>query len=303
MYDVLCTGLTCCDLIFAHLEKIPEIGQETSCKDLIIKPGGAVNTPVALTRLGVNTIFCSQIGKDEMGKIVYDKLKALDLDMGGILIDDDRKTAVSAVLSVDGDRSFTSYFSTVDRIKIEQSLRYYARKSRHIHCFIEDCLGYPMIEIAKENSCTISVDAAWKEGLFLEDIIFILEGADIFSCNETEALYLTGANNHFDALEKLSMYSKHVVIKLGEKGSVARVHGQTCFVDKIEGIKPVDATGAGDCHAAGYLFGYLKGMSLKESLQYANSAGGLAVSYYGGVDQLFTKGKIDDLIKTSYGIG
>src|SRR5665647_831080 len=100
MYDVLCAGLTDCDLIFSELKKFPELGKEVSSKDFIIKPGGAANLPVALTKLGLKIMFSTTLGNDNLGKIVYEYLEETGMDMSAVQTGDKFRTSVSAVLSV-----------------------------------------------------------------------------------------------------------------------------------------------------------------------------------------------------------
>jgi sugar/nucleoside kinase (ribokinase family) len=50
------------------------------------------------------------------------------------------------------------------------------------------------------------------------------------------------------------------VVKIGSKGSLIYHKGQYQAADAIQ-VNCVDTTGAGDLYAAGYLYGYIRGLS------------------------------------------
>ena len=78
---------------------------------------------------------------------------------------------------------------------------------------------------------------------------------------------LIDAKNFDEVTTFAKSLNKIIVVTRGEKGAVA-INGDevvTCGVK--QGLKIVDLTGAGDLFAAGFLHGYVNGLSLKESLE------------------------------------
>lgn len=288
MYDVLCTGLTCCDLIFANLEKFPELGKEVAGNDFLIKAGGAANTPMALAKLGINTLFTTAIGTDSLGEIVYEYMKNTGLDMSAVMFNDKFRTSVSAVLSIGHERGFASYFAECNYNLMENKIKKFVPSCRHIHTYIGDCLNMPVIEIAKKHGKTISVDTAWDENIRIHNIKNILKNCDVFLTNEVEACSITETDTPKEALEALSEYSKYVVVKLGSKGSIIKCGDRIIEVPGIKGINVVDTTGAGDLHGAGLVYGMLHGWSVEKTAKFASASGGLAVTFYGGMDEKYT---------------
>lgn len=51
-------------------------------------------------------------------------------------------------------------------------------------------------------------------------------------------------------------------------------------------VNPVDTTGAGDAFVAGFLYGFLQGLPVKESMQYGVVCGGLTTTVPGGIAAL-----------------
>jgi sugar/nucleoside kinase (ribokinase family) len=103
-----------------------------------------------------------------------------------------------------------------------------------------------------------------------------LQGVDIFAPNEGEALAFTGESDVFRALDSLAEIVPAVVIKRGGKGAIARRERDTWQVPAIR-VEVKDTTGAGDSFNAGFLYAYLKNLSMEECLRYGNITGGLSV--------------------------
>lgn len=288
MYDVLCTGLTCCDLIFPKLEAFPALGKEVASENFLIKPGGASNTPVALTKLGVKTIFSTIIGADELGRIIYEALRKSGLDMSAVVYTDKFRTTVSAVLSTGKDRGFATYFAENGWKIIMEQVERFAPQCSHIHTYIRDCLEIPMVEIAKKYNKTISIDAAWDESITLDKIKHIIQNCDLFFANEIEACSIAGTGNAEEALEVIGQYIPLAVVKLGAEGSIVKQGSKVVKVPAVRGIEVVDTTGAGDIYSAGFIYGYIKGWDIEKTARFASASGGLAVTFYGGVDDAYT---------------
>jgi len=75
------------------------------------------------------------------------------------------------------------------------------------------------------------------------------------------------AKNFNDVIDFSKQLNKLIVVTRGEKGSVA-INGEEIFeCDIKKNLKIVDLTGAGDLFAAGFLHGYINGLSVKECLE------------------------------------
>ncbi len=295
MYEVLCLGLTSCDLIFAELDRFPILGKEVACKDFIIKAGGAANTPMALTKLGVNVVFCTTLGNDISGRIVYQYMKEIGMDMQAVIVDNEYRTNVSAVLSVGKERGFATYFAPYESEEMIRQLEKHIQQCSHIHAYIEDCLRIPIIEIAQKYNKTISVDTAWDEKIKLEDIKHIIKGCDIFFTNEIEACSITETHTAMEAIDIIGEYAKVVVVKMGADGSIIRHDSKTIVAPVISKVEAIDTTGAGDLYGAGFIYGFIKGWDMEKCAKFATASGNLAVTFYGGMDEKYTLQNVEKL--------
>jgi fructokinase len=90
---------------------------------------------------------------------------------------------------------------------------------------------------------------------------------DITFANEQEITSLIEAKNFSEVIDFSKQLNKLIVITRGEKGAVA-ISGEEVFESDVKkNLKIIDLTGAGDLFAAGFLHGYINGLTTKESLQ------------------------------------
>jgi fructokinase len=90
---------------------------------------------------------------------------------------------------------------------------------------------------------------------------------DITFANEQEITSLIEAKNFSEVIDFSKQLNKLIVITRGEKGAVA-IDGEEIFeCDVKKNLKIVDLTGAGDLFAAGFLHGYINGLTTKNSLE------------------------------------
>ncbi|KAK6935547.1 LOW QUALITY PROTEIN: Carbohydrate kinase PfkB, partial [Dillenia turbinata] len=106
-------------------------------------------------------------------------------------------------------------------------------------------------------------------GKFRQPLIELLESGDIDLCfaNEDEAKELLRGKQDASpeaSLEFLAKYCKWAVVTLGSYGCIARHGKEIVRVPAIGEAKAIDATGAGDLFASGFIYGLIKGLSLEE---------------------------------------
>ena len=123
-----------------------------------------------------------------------------------------------------------------------------------VHC----CTVWTMAEaIAERIDCDIDLVRA---GAFLHDIVD--KYVDIVFANETESKAFTKLTDPRDALLEISRHCRIAVVKVGKDGSWVRSGDEEHFIAPWP-ANPLDATGAGDTYAAGFLYAHALGMPLK----------------------------------------
>ncbi|KAG5542339.1 hypothetical protein RHGRI_022021 [Rhododendron griersonianum] len=145
------------------------------------------------------------------------------------------------------------------------------------------------VRIAKQEGLLISLDLASFEMVrkFKLPLLQLLESGNIDLCfaNEDEATELLrdeeGANPEV-ALEFLAKHCQWAVVTLGPNGCIVKHGKETVRVPAIGESKAIDATGAGDLFASGFLYGLVKGLSLEECCKVGSCSGGSVIRALGG---------------------
>ena len=166
------------------------------------------------------------------------------------------RTPVSAVLSTKEDRAFASFDAGDPLIENVAALETAIAKADIVHTFLGYCLSYPIAELCRKHNKILSVDCSFCDAPGKQTDA-ILRECDYWKGNEGEVLRLTGAADVETALLHLAgMVRRGAVVTLGGEGSLGTERGRTpVFVPAAPVERFVDACGAGDAYAAGFLFG------------------------------------------------
>lgn len=285
MKKILCIAESCCDMIFGGLPRAPEPGQEVYCRDFEIKAGGGANTPMMLGRLGAPVRFLTRLGEDDMGRLVEEDLRVCRVELAegpaaGV------RTAVSAVLSTPQDRCFASYGGSGGRFLTDDRLEKEICRADMVHTYLGYCLAYPIARLCGRYGVRLSLDVSWCDCGAGEETEKILRLCDYLKVNQEEALALTGAADVETAARELaSRVRGAAVVTLGGAGSLAVLQGRIHRQPAVYRGPFVDACGAGDCYAAGFLYGIAGGRDVREAMRLGAAAAGLCVTWYGGMNK------------------
>jgi sugar/nucleoside kinase (ribokinase family) len=108
----------------------------------------------------------------------------------------------------------------------------------------------------------------------------LLKTTDLLFCNEKEALALSGEGTYEEAAKALKSRFRNVVVTRGKEGSTVQWNKQDAWIPAYA-VTPVDATGAGDMYAAGFLYGVLNRYHPEHAGRLASFAAAQVVSQYG----------------------
>jgi sugar/nucleoside kinase (ribokinase family) len=158
----------------------------------------------------------------------------------------------------------------------------------HVHiegyALLDEPLTLRILEMALENSCSVSLDLGSFEVVrnkrdnlqnWLRDYV------DIVFANEDEARAFCDDDSPETALDAFGELCATVAVKLGADGAWLQSGGKRIFTEAKKVDAVVDTTGAGDCWAAGFLYGHLLGLPLETSGALAALVGAETVTTLG----------------------
>ena len=231
--------------------------------------GSAANTISCTAILGMPSGFIGKIGNDELGLLFKS-----DQEQYGVqtrLLTSVHASGRSMVFVSGGnaERTFAVYLgAALDLVPEDLQPEWFEGYDYfHIEGYLvqNQDLVRRAVELARAACCTISLDLASYNVVesnltFLHDIVE--KYVDIVFANETEARAFTGLTDPRAALDVLAQISSTAIVKVGKAGSWLKRGDEVQFVEPWP-ADPVDATGAGDTYAAGFLYADAQGLPLK----------------------------------------
>ena len=267
-------------------EKLPPLLHTLEeCGRLKSKSGGgsAANTIVALARMGFDTGYVGKVGNDRYGDFLIQGLGSADCSE--IKRADGQSGVCISLLSPDKERALFIFPNSNDALGPDEIDSDYIRKAEFLHMtsFIGDGPFEAQKLVAKEVSsqAKISFDPGElyaKRGL--EELLPLIENSYMLFPNGREIELITGKDYKSGARQLLNLGPEIVACKLGRSGSYILSKDEEFEVPAIE-VEVLDKTGAGDCYAAGFLAGLLKGFSSERCAQLATMAACRSIEGYG----------------------
>lgn len=260
--------------------------------------GDALNEAVALSRLGISVELVSKVGKDEAGERVLHFLEKSGVDTGRVLREEGLTTGMNVVLVDDaGERHFlTNPNSSLRKLvltDIEPHVEEMADIISFASIFVSPLLDIEAMETlfrlikSKQGRVLVADMTKAKNGERLEDLKGMLQHLDYILANEAEAALLTGVKDvHENARLLVEAGVPCAVIKLGRRGCLICTKEVCLEIPAYPVEKVVDTTGAGDCFAAGFLWGLSQGFSLEDCGRLACATASCAVECVGATEGL-----------------
>lgn len=230
--------------------------------------GSAANTIHGLAMLGVDTGFIGSIGRDETGDFFESDMKSAGVNT--LLIRRNSVTGTAlALISPDSERTFATHLGAAVELGPEdlKSMLFDGYDILYLEGYLINNL--PLVEtactLAKENHLLVALDLASfniVESHLRSFKRIVNDYVDILFANEQEAKAFTGHDPE-TALGHLSASSEVVILKVGAGGSWLK-QGDELIKVSSHPVKVNDTTGAGDLYAAGFLYGFARGLNLEK---------------------------------------
>ncbi len=231
--------------------------------------GSAANTITATAVLGMPSTFIGKVGNDELGSLFKSDQARNGIKSTLFTGKAASGRAMVFITAPNAERTFAVYLGAAielvpEDLKAEQ---FAGHDYFHIEGYLvqNQDLVRRAVELAKEAGMIISIDMASYNVVesnyaFLHDIVE--NYVDIVFANETEAEVFTGKPPR-EALDDIAKMCDTAIVKIGKDGSMVK-RGEEYHYIEAWPADTIDATGAGDIYAAGFLFAHANGLSLRD---------------------------------------
>lgn len=276
--------------------------------------GAETNVAIGINKLGHSTGWISRLGSDEFGQYVLSVIKGEGVDTSRVIMDVETPTGVffkeRRILGL----SQVYYYrrqSAASYMLPEDLDEEYIASARYLHltgitpALSSSCLAtvQQAIEIAHQNNVLVSFDPnirfkLWDRRKAKEILLSLIREVDILLPGVKEADMLLGKMDEPEdyAQKFIEMGPEIVALKLGKTGSYIADKEKGRIVEGFSSTE-VDAAGAGDAFAAGFLSGLLEGKDIFEAAMIANAAGAFAVTLPGDYEAFPTSQDLNAFLK------
>ena len=229
--------------------------------------GAAGNTIACLAHLGMKTAHLSKVGVDDDADFYCQKLQERHTEALFTIHAESGTGRCLSMVTPDSERTMRTSLGASARITPEEVAA--VDFSRFSLVYIE---GYQLfnpgivqetLKQAKASGCQTAMDLASFEvmKIFREEVLpMIASDLDMVFANQEEAAVLTGPGKSAAEMAlELGKLCHVAVVKRGAAGACIVRDGVLTEI-AIDPVKALDTTAAGDSWAAGYLYGYCKGL-------------------------------------------
>lgn len=262
-------------------------------------PGGSVaNTLAGLGTLGLSTAFIGRVRADALGRFYAEEMAKDGTDFVNAPVKaGDLPTSRSMIfVTPDGERSMNTYLGISSELGPDDVSDDVAGQAEVL--FLEGYLyDKPKGKAAFEAAARACRTAGGRAGIALSDPFCVDRHRNDFRRLVKELDYVIGNQHEWESLYQTDLSSAleqaaqdaGLVVCTRSGHDVVLVRGEEEAVVPVTEITPVDATGAGDQFAAGFLYGYATGVPLEVAGRMGCITAAEVISHLGARPEADTK--------------
>ncbi len=254
--------------------------------------GSAGNTAAGVASFGGKAAYFGKVRDDQLGAIFAHDMKAIGVNFATARASEGPATARSFILvTPDGERTMNTYLGAcVNLSPADVDAKVVAAaKVTYMEGYLFD---KPQAKAAFREAAKIARASGRLTSITLSDsfcverhradwLDLIKSSIDIVFANESEITSLYQTQNFDGAATAIARDCPLAVLTRGELGSVVVQDNERIVVPAFPIAKMVDATGAGDLFAAGFLFGHTKAKPLRQCAALGSLAAAEVISHIG----------------------
>ena len=281
-FDVIGLGGNATD----HLITVPAFpapDSKVKFLDYDLRPGGRTTTPlVALSRLGHRCRYLGGVGDDAEGQACLDDLCREGIDTEGVRIRSGGHTQRAFILieKDSGRRTIVWGRSEGMPLRPEEIDPKQIRAGRILYADGQDPRTAAVAaRVAREAGIPVIADLEdIRPGM--EDLLPLI---DVLISPAQYARLVTGHPPGEESMRLLEERTRGalVVMTLGDQGCLARIDGRLERRPAFR-VEVRDTTGAGDLFHAGFVVAALRGLELRDALDFSNALAAMGCRALGG---------------------
>lgn len=256
--------------------------------------GSAANTAAGIASLGGKAAYLGKVAADHLGQVFAHDLRAQGVIYDTHPLEGGAPTARSIIfVTPDGERSMNTYLGACTEFGPEDINIIKAAKAKVI--YFEGYLWDPprakeairlAASIAHENGNEVAMTLSdpFCVDRYRDEFLHLIRSGivDIVFANEAEIKSLYETASFETALQAIRTDCRHIAcITRSESGSVIIRREETFVISAFPAEQLIDTTGAGDLYAAGFLYGYTRGLPLQDAARLGSLAGSLIIQQTG----------------------
>ncbi|EPS57383.1 hypothetical protein M569_17435, partial [Genlisea aurea] len=269
-----------------------------------IAGGSVANTIRGLAAgFGINCGLIGAYGDDEQGSLFVNNMNSYNIDISKLRLKEGPTAQCVCLVDKSGNRTMRPCLFNAVKVQATSLICFEFNQASDLtsadlkgskwlvmrYAILNMDVIQTAIKLAKQEGVLVSLDLASFEMVrkFRSPLLQLLESGSIDLCfaNEDEAAELIKDEENADpesALDFLARRCRWAVVTLGSKGCIAKSGKEVARVPAIGGCTAVDATGAGDLFASGFLYGLVMGLGLEDCCRMGSCSGGSVVRSIGG---------------------
>lgn len=260
-------------------DRRPEVGETVEGKGFNTAFGGkGANQAVVAARLGKETHMVGAVGGDEFAERLLDNLKENHISVNNVERVTHLPSGSALITLADGDNSIIYVPGANAKVT-----------TKEIDKAANDIQESDMVLVQNETPQStvdylINKCSEWEISILLNPAPArkisqeYVEAVNYLTPNETEFALLFPNQSMEEVLER---YPDKLMITLGEKGVVYHDGEKVVTVPSYHVKKVVDTTGAGDTFNGAFAVARTSGLSMEQSIKFANLAAAVSIQKKG----------------------
>lgn len=274
-----------------------------------ISGGSAGNTAAGVASLGGRAAFVGKVAADDLGGIFADDLHALGVHYGVSRLEDGPATARSMILvSPGGERTMNTYLGACHQLTpadIKED-EIGAAAVTYMEGYLWDPTEAKKAFVTAahyahkhDRATAFTLSDPFCVNRFRDEFLDLMRSKTIeivfANIEEVKSLYQT--DNLHNAIQQIAKDCEMAAVTMGAQGAMAIADGEIVTVPAYPVSEVVDATGAGDLFASGFLLAVSRRRDLRTALQAGCLAASEVISHIGArpirdLEQLVREHKI-----------